>query len=197
MSIVGITSRRTQRAGTLSGGWKQRLALACAMVHDPGILFLDEPTAGIDPVARRYLWDLLFELSSAGHTLFVTTHYMDEAERCTDVGYIYLSRLIALGRPSDLKARPEVTPADSVRLEIVPENPTLALRIVRDQPGVRSATFFGDAVHVLFDRDRDPDALTRALREKGVGVTRMNEMGATLEDVFVSLTELIEARNGV
>lgn len=198
MRIVGITDRRGQRTGTLSGGWKQRLALACSLIHEPGILFLDEPTAGIDPVARRYLWDLLFELSSHGTTLFVTTHYMDEAERCTDVGYIYLSRLVALGKPKDLKLMPQVTPEDSVRYEIVTDNPTLALRIVRGVPGVRSATFFGESVHLLADRRVQPADLERALAAGGIHVIRMNEMGATLEDVFVILTEALEeGRNRV
>lgn len=195
MSIVGITSRRSQRAGTLSGGWKQRLALACALIHEPGIIFLDEPTAGIDPVARRYLWDLLFELSSRGTTLFVTTHYMDEAERCTDVGYIYLSKLIALGKPSDLKLLPDVNPQGTVRFEIVTDNPTRALRIARELPGVRSSTFFGESIHLLIDKSVSSADLEKALTSKGLHVERITEMGATLEDVFVTLTEKQEGGN--
>jgi len=197
MSIVGITSRRSQRAGTLSGGWKQRLALACSLIHEPGIIFLDEPTAGIDPVARRYLWDLLFELSSRGTTLFVTTHYMDEAERCTDVGYIYLSRLIALGKPSELKILPDVNPEDTARFEIVTDNATRALRAARDLPGVRSSTFFGESIHLLVDASVSGADLEKELTQKGIHVDRINEMGATLEDVFVTLTEQQEGRTNV
>jgi len=197
MSIVGITSRRSQRAGTLSGGWKQRLALACSLIHEPGIIFLDEPTAGIDPVARRYLWDLLFELSSRGTTLFVTTHYMDEAERCTDVGYIYLSRLIALGKPSELKILPDVNPEDTARFEIVTDNATRALRAARDLPGVRSSTFFGESIHLLVDASVSGADLEKELTQKGINVDRINEMGATLEDVFVTLTEQQEGRTNV
>lgn len=197
MGIVGIASRRDQRAGTLSGGWRQRLALACALIHEPGIIFLDEPTAGIDPVARRYLWDLLFELSSRGTTLFVTTHYMDEAERCTDVGYIYLSKLIALGKPSELKLLADVNPEDTVRFEVVTEDPTRALRAARALPGVRSSTFFGDSIHLLVDRSVSRSELERTLTGKGLHVARINEMGATLEDVFVTLTEQQEGRSVV
>ena len=197
MSIVGITSRRSQRAGTLSGGWKQRLALACSLIHEPGIIFLDEPTAGIDPVARRYLWDLLFELSSRGTTLFVTTHYMDEAERCTDVGYIYLSRLIALGKPSELKILPDVNPEDTARFEIVTDNATRALRAARDLPGVRSSTFFGESIHLLVDASVSGADLEKELTQKGIHVDRINEMCATLEDVFVTLTEQQEGRTNV
>lgn len=189
METVGITDLSGQISGTLSGGWKQRLSLACCLLHEPRILFLDEPTAGIDPVARRKLWDLLFDLSAAGNTLFVTTHYMDEAERCTDVGYIYMARLIALGRPSELKSRPDVTPADAYRLEIVSDNPTRALQLVRTVGGVRSATFFGESVHVLLDRTLPAEELEAALTSAGIRVGRLSEMSANLEDVFVSLTE--------
>src|SRR5438309_5247616 len=140
-----------RRAALLSGGWRQRLAMACALVHKPGVLFLDEPTAGIDPVARRELWDLLFEFSSMGMTLFVTTHYMDEAERCSHVGYIDMSKLVVCGEPDELKRMPEVTPPGTRRLDVTCDHLTTALRAMHEMKGVQSATVFGQSMHLLVD----------------------------------------------
>jgi ABC-type multidrug transport system ATPase subunit len=185
--LCGIGSFERRLAGKLSGGWKQRLALACALIHEPEVLFLDEPTAGIDPVARRELWDLLFELSGRGVTLFVTTHYMDEAERCTHVGYIYLANLIAAGAPADLKRLAAVTPPGTRRVEVSCAAPTAQLPKLRVLPGVRDATLFGETLHVLVDDSVTDRVLTGALGSDPAG-TLIRPIAPTLEDVFVTLS---------
>ncbi|MEQ1826459.1 MAG: ABC transporter ATP-binding protein, partial [Pirellula sp.] len=142
--------------------------------------FLDEPTAGVDPVARRELWDLLFQLAAKGITLFVTTHYMDEAERCGRVGYLYLSKLLALGTPQELKELPSITPPNTHRWEIVGGVISDVLSDLRKRRGVHEATIFGEAVHALID----DQVCLQDLEEKGL-VLRPAE--PNLEDVFVTL----------
>src|SRR5947199_4088187 len=178
----------TRRAGLLSGGWRQRLAMVCALVHKPSVLFLDEPTAGIDAVARRELWDLLFEFSGMGMTLFVTTHYMDEAERCSHVGYIHMSKLVVCGEPDELKKMPLVNPPDAKRLDVTCDHVTLGLQAVRKLPGVRTATVFGQSMHLLVDESVSEQSIRERLAGVGIHQADIRPIAPSLEDVFVALT---------
>lgn len=189
IDLVGIGDYLHRLAGLLSGGWQQRLALACSLIHEPRMVFLDEPTAGIDPVARRQLWDLLFALSGQGITFLVTTHYMDEAERCSQVGYIYLSKLIVCGLPRKLRELPEVCPPGTRWLSIECDQATRAYVLLRDEAGVVRVTIFGQALHLLVDEAIDPGYLQRFLRQAEIEVSRLVEVEPSLEDVFVALTE--------
>ncbi len=177
-----------RRAALLSGGWRQRLAMACSLMHKPTVLFLDEPTAGIDPVARRELWDLLFEFAGQGMTLFVTTHYMDEAERCSHVGYIYMSKLIVCGEPDELKRMPEVNPPGTRRLDVTCDHVTTGLQAMRRLKEVRSATVFGQSMHLLVDETISAGDIESRLREVGITHSQIHEIGPSLEDVFVTLS---------
>jgi ABC-2 type transport system ATP-binding protein len=188
IELSGLRPYLEQYAGKLSGGWKQRLALVCALLHSPRLIFLDEPTAGIDPVARRDLWNLLFRLSAEGISLVVTTHYMDEAERCARVGYIYLSNLLALGTPYELKQIPEVTPPGTRWLEIHAVNTAELLEQLRGNPGVLQATIFGQSIHALVEKDR-------TLSELGLDHARVMDAEPSLEDVFVTISNAQASKN--
>jgi ABC-2 type transport system ATP-binding protein len=188
IELNGLGPYLNRLSAQLSGGWKQRLALGCAMLHEPKLIFLDEPTAGIDPVARRQLWDLLFELSAHGITFFVTTHYMDEAERCSHVAYIYFGKLIADGTPETLRELPEVRPEGTYRVEITTPEVTRALRMTRTLPGVRSATIFGQSIHALIDLDLGLEHLRELLLKQNIVVAEIRPLAPSLEDVFVELT---------
>jgi ABC-type multidrug transport system ATPase subunit len=181
IELTGIGPYMDRYAGRLSGGWKQRLALVCALLHRPKLIFLDEPTAGIDPVARRDLWNLLFRLSAEGISLVVTTHYMDEAERCGRVGYIYLSNLLTLGTPAELKQLPGVTPEGTRWLEIYDANTSGLLEKLRHSAGVQQATIFGQSIHALVEKDR-------SLADLGLEHSRVIDAEPSLEDVFVTLS---------
>ncbi|MBV8222369.1 MAG: ABC transporter ATP-binding protein [Candidatus Eremiobacteraeota bacterium] len=188
MEMSGIGQFSGRLAGQLSGGWKQRLALACALLHEPQVLFLDEPTAGIDPVARRELWDLLFRLAEQGVTLFVTTHYMDEAERCSSVGYIYMGELIALGTLEQLRELPGVRPPGTVRYGVHTEDVMPAFSAARALPYVKDTTIFGRDLHVVVDAAIAADRLQRDLEQRGCAILGVERIEPSLEDVFVALT---------
>ncbi len=193
VQLNGLGPYLNRLSAQLSGGWKQRLALGCAMLHEPRLIFLDEPTAGIDPVARRQLWDLLFELSAHGITFFVTTHYMDEAERCSHVAYLYFGKLIADGTPDTLRHLPDVQPPGTYRVEITTPQVTRALRIARTIPGVRSATIFGQSIHALIDDHVDLEHLRKELLQHEIVVSEIRPLAPSLEDVFVELTSKHQA----
>jgi ABC-2 type transport system ATP-binding protein len=187
--MAGLREHRHALTGTLSTGWKQRLALGCAILHEPPILFLDEPTSGVDPISRRRFWDLIYELSGKRVTVFVTTHYMDEAEYCDRIGLIYRGELIASGSPEALKTefmREQV-------LEIVCERPQDAMAVIEKVPGIREVALFGEGLHaVTADASTANRAVAQALEAAGLRASRIEQITPSLEDVFVSL---IEARD--
>ena len=189
LALTHIEPYLERRAGLLSGGWRQRLAMACSLMHHPTVLFLDEPTAGIDPVARRELWDLLFEFSSMGMTLFVTTHYMDEAERCSHVGYIYMSKLVVCGDPDELKQLPVVNPAGTKRIDVTCDHVTRGLQAVRHLPGVRTSTVFGQSMHLLVDKNMSEEFIRAELAKVKIPQADIRPIAPSLEDVFVALTD--------
>jgi len=189
VDLTGLEPYIDRPSGQLSGGWKQRLALAAALIHEPEVIFLDEPTAGIDPVARRELWDLLFDLAAEGKTLFVTTHYMDEAERCSDIAYIYLSKLMVRGTPSELKALPEVSPKGTRRVAVEATPPALALRQAHDLPFVLDATLVESELHLILKEDAKDSDVETGLRSPRVQIGGIRSIEPSLEDVFVAITK--------
>jgi ABC-2 type transport system ATP-binding protein len=184
IKMAGLQARVNARPSELSGGWRQRLALGCALVHQPPLLFLDEPTSGVDPVARREFWDLIYELADGGTTVFVTTHYMDEAEHCGRIGFMEHGRLLAFGAPHVLKT--EYLHGAAWNLAATPL--LEAVETLVDLPGIIQARLEGDQAHVIVAPDAwSPEALTATLAERAITVTAVEPVESTLEDVFTLL----------
>lgn len=194
LELTNLTSYKNHITGALSGGLKQRLSLCCALVHNPRIIFLDEPTASMDPVARRELWDLLFSLASSGVTLFVTTHYMDEAERCSSVGYIYHSELIVSGGPDELKKLRGVVGKGVRRLEVTCRPLVKSFNIIKAIPYVKDTTIFGQSLHVMIDEAISIEKFSEDLTIRNIDLEEAREISPSLEDVFVTLTKQAIAR---
>jgi len=191
IGMAGLEEHRHSRTAILAGGWKQRLALGCAILHEPPIIFLDEPTSGVDPISRRRFWDLIYELAGRGVTVFVTTHYMDEAEYCDRIALIYRGELTAIGSPEVLKT--ELMPEEV--LEILCERPQDAMGEIEKVPGVKEVALFGKGLHVVAEDGEATAAAVRSLlKERGYEIERVEKIGPSLEDVFVSL---IEARDRI
>jgi ABC-2 type transport system ATP-binding protein len=189
IEMAGLKDHRHSRTSTLSGGWKQRLALGCAILHEPPILFLDEPTSGVDPISRRLFWDLIYDMASRGVTVFVTTHYMDEAEYCDRLALIYRGELIASGTPVELKTQL----MQEAVLEVECSRPQDAMGEIEQFPGVKEVAMFGKGLHVVVTEAESVTAGLKGLLErKGYQVNQIGQIVPSLEDVFVSL---IEARD--
>jgi ABC-2 type transport system ATP-binding protein len=183
LSELGLTEVSNQPVHSLSSGWKQRLALAAAIVHRPRLLFLDEPTSGVDPVARRAFWELIYTLASEGITALVTTHYMDEAEYCQQVGIMRAGRLLALDSPAHLKAALPGRAWDIYAAPLLPAIDRLA-----GLPGVLRAGLASDHLRVVTQNGMDQNSLVASLNQTGIHVTSIATGEATMEDVFLTLS---------
>jgi ABC-2 type transport system ATP-binding protein len=191
LEMANLLERRTALTRTLSGGWKQRLALGCAILHDPPVLFLDEPTSGVDPIARGAFWHLIHDMAESGHTVFVSTHYMDEAEYCHRLALMYRGKVIALGTPPELKSG--LTEHSLMQLDAT--DPLETMRALEGLAGVLDVAVFGGGLHVTVD---NPDATAPRIREvlaaQGIQVARLEQIEPSMEDVFVAMIEAEERK---
>ena len=186
IEMSGLTEHRGSRTSILSSGWKQRLALGCAVLHEPPIVFLDEPTSGVDPISRRRFWDLIYSLSGQGVTVFVTTHYMEEAEYCDRLGMIYRGELISIGTPEGLKSEQ----MHEEVLEVQCSRPQEAMDLVASLPGIKEVALFGIKLHVVAESAEGiPKMISEALPREGFTVALVEPITPTMEDVFISLIE--------
>jgi ABC-2 type transport system ATP-binding protein len=191
LRMAGLEERSSSMTRLLSGGWKQRLALGCAILHEPRILFLDEPTSGVDPIARRTFWDLIYQLSATGNTIFVSTHYMDEAEYCHRLALMYRGKVIALGTPAELKT--SLAQHHILHLEV--SDVLSSMKLLQPMPGVSDVAVFGGGLHVTVSQGAaDIPRIRAALESQGITVSEIEQIQPSMEDVFVAMIETEESK---
>jgi ABC-2 type transport system ATP-binding protein len=191
LEMAGLGDRRGQMTRTLSGGWKQRLALGCAILHDPPVLFLDEPTSGVDPIARGAFWGLIHDLSETGHTIFVSTHYMDEAEYCHRLALMYRGKVIALGTPDELKNGL----TGHVLMHLDTGAVLESMRALDGIDGVSDVAVFGSGLHVTVkDEAAGAERIREAMARNRIEVKRLERIEPSMEDVFVAMIEAEERK---
>jgi drug efflux transport system ATP-binding protein len=186
LGMAGLAERRDSMTSILAGGWKQRLALGCAILHEPPILFLDEPTSGVDPIARRSFWSLIYQLSAAGHTVFVSTHYMDEAEYCHRLALMNRGKIVALGAPAELKREMQ----RHCILSLETSDPLESMKALEGEPGIVDIAVFGAGLHVRAEEASVATARIRqVLSQRQIRIDLLEVIPPSMEDVFVSLIE--------
>ncbi len=184
LSQTRLEALKNERTSNLSGAWRQRLALACAVAHKPDMLFLDEATAGVDPLARKEFWDMIYEMASQGISVLATTHYMDEAEYCNKIGMMHQGQLIALETPDQLKANQE-----GVLFQASTEKPLLAEESLKTMPRVKEVSLHGVLLHIRLEKVSDIRMIRRKLKSTGINLDDVEEIQPTIEDIFISMIE--------
>ncbi|MCB0213425.1 MAG: ABC transporter ATP-binding protein [Anaerolineae bacterium] len=194
LDMAGLAGRERELTKNLSGGWKQRLALGVAIIHEPDVLFLDEPTAGVDPTSRRAFWQLIYDLAEQGTTILVTTHYMDEAEHCQELVFIQRGHLVAQGAPEEVK----VSQMHGDVIEVDCDDAGQAVNILRDLDTFEEVALYGSLIHVVTnDTDKQIDLIRHTLTDHGITVTTVEPIAPSLEDVFISSARHAEKTLGV
>ncbi len=185
LEMADLVGKEKMITSNLSGGWKQRLALGCAIIHEPEILLLDEPTGGVDPIARRQFWDIIYDLSKKGVTILVTTHYMDEAEHCNSIGFLYYGNILSLDSPNAMKDK--IIKGDIV--EIKTNNTLKSIELLKMKNGVKDASVYGAGIHVMTEFNINLEELEKHLIQNHLEVHSIKKVRPSLEDVFVFLVD--------
>ncbi|HKM01543.1 MAG TPA: ABC transporter ATP-binding protein [Sedimentibacter sp.] len=185
LEMADLVGKENMITSNLSGGWKQRLALGCSIIHEPEILLLDEPTGGVDPIARRQFWDVIYDLSKKGVTVLVTTHYMDEAEHCNSIGFLYYGNILSLDTPNGMKEK--IIDGDIVEIKV--DNTLKSIELLKVKDKARDASVYGAGIHVMTEANSDLDDLKEYLTQNQIQVVSIKKVRPSLEDVFVFLVE--------
>ena len=185
LEMADLVGKENMITLNLSGGWKQRLALGCSIIHEPEILLLDEPTGGVDPIARRQFWDVIYDLSKKGVTVLVTTHYMDEAEHCNSIGFLYYGNILSLDTPNAMKEK--IIDGDIVEIKV--NNTLKSIELLKEKCNVRDASVYGAGIHVMTKPGVNLNELKEYLIQNHINVISIKKVRPTLEDVFIFLVE--------